>query len=49
MSKRSDEAKVVFILEMIGRIDMIVERHGGIIEALEVQVCFVPPYGTKRG
>jgi len=35
MSKRSDEAKIAFILEMIGRIDTIVSRHGGIIEALE--------------
>ena len=35
MSKRSTEAKIAFILEMLDRVDMIVDRHGGIVEALE--------------
>ncbi|WP_457595539.1 HepT-like ribonuclease domain-containing protein [Hydrogenimonas sp.] len=35
MSERSDRAKIAFILEMVERIDIIVDRHGGVIEALE--------------
>ena len=35
MSKHSQEAKAAFILEQIDRIEKIIERHGGIIKALE--------------
>lgn len=35
MSKRSNKAKIAFILEMIDNIEYIVTRHQGIIAALE--------------
>jgi len=35
MSKRSSQAKVQFILEMIDNIEYIVTRHKGTVEALE--------------
>lgn len=35
MSKKSMQAKVEFILEMIENIDAITKRHGGIVKALE--------------
>ncbi len=35
MSKRSQEAKAAFILEQIDRIEKIIERHDGIVKALE--------------
>jgi len=37
VSKRSDQAKVLFIIEMIERVEMIVARHHGIVNALEDQ------------
>jgi uncharacterized protein with HEPN domain len=35
MSKKSLEAKIDFIVEMIENIQEIVKRHGGIVKALE--------------
>jgi uncharacterized protein with HEPN domain len=35
MSERSEEAKIAFMLEMIRRIETIIERHGNVIRALE--------------
>ena len=35
MSKKSMQAKVEFLLEMIENIDQIIKRHDGIVKALE--------------
>ena len=35
MSKKSDEAKIEFIIEMLENIDKIVSRHNGVVNALE--------------
>jgi uncharacterized protein with HEPN domain len=35
MSKYSNEAKLAFIVEMIDNIEVIISRHGGVINALE--------------
>jgi len=35
MSKRSQQSKIAFIIEMIDNIAFIVDRHNGVINALE--------------